>query len=263
MAVIRLGQAARNRQAEASLRQRRLAQRSGRVRRRAGATGPAIADLESHDSGTGQRGELERLVRGCGAGGVLEQVHQDLQHQGGIDLEVGAFRRDLRDDLAAGEYRGKRLAGSAEQACGGCGFGVRASDARFETGHGEQVVDAPRQARLFALQRRERRRGGFVAADLAPQRRQLEPHRGQRRAQIVGDRAQQRGLQGVALPQDLGVGGLLDQPLALDRQGDQATGRLEHRRRGVGLTRNSSRPRTAAPRRIGPRRRRAGGGGLG
>ena len=166
--------------------------------------------------------ELDRSVR-RELQRVVDQVHEHELDLGAVDLdrvELGGERdrHALGAALRARTAPGRRGVSIVQSS----GFGSAAPSSSRE--RSSRLATRPVEPLRLHVDRREQARA--VGSSLSSRVGALEPvgrgaDRGQRRAQVVADRPEDRGLDRVAPAQGLGLDGAPSEPLAVDRDGEQ------------------------------------------
>ena len=207
-----------------------------------GDPGSAVADVEHQRVVHAPGVDLHRCARGRELGGVLQDVEESLLDQRGVDEEGREVRCKADRDLERREEPAQPRHGRVEDLLEADPVALEPQGTRAQPGHVEEVLDvaieslafaADRVDQIPAIGRRQRvavRRQAGRGAD----------HRGERRAQIVGDGRQQGGPQPFGLPLDPrsfevgdqagALGGLSD--LVDDRLGESALLGCERRLSG-------------------------------
>jgi hypothetical protein len=164
------------------------------LERLSGQPGPPVGHLDLDAPGQGARRDLDRGIRGGIFGRILQQVHEDLLDQDRVDRQERQVRRQRDVDRPRAEARLEPAQGRADHLLERHPLALDLQRARLQPGHVEQVPDQALQAlglladgleQIGPLDRRQRR--AVVA-----QRRGRAGDGGQRRAQIVGDGAEER-----------------------------------------------------------------------
>ena len=175
-------------------------------------TRPALAPAGDPHRRPGRR-ELDR---------VLDQVGEhplELRRVGAHERQVGR-QRELDRVVAAGV--GGRRGDDVVQVAP---VGLRRHRAGLDPRQVEQVVDQLGQSRALGLDHLDQL-GALGLGDADRERRARGRDRGQRRAQVVRDRVEDRGLGHLGAAGGLGLGRPLGHPLALDGDVDQPADRL-------------------------------------
>ena len=173
---------------------------------------------------------------------VLDQVREDALDLDRVDVDERALAREV-DAIAARQIL-HRLANEIVERPD-LGLGLRT--AGFEPREVEQIADQPAEPLGVDGDRVEQHAAVLVAEDerLAAQRADRGRDPGQRRAEVVRDGAQQRGLDEVAAAQRLGLERLLLQAAAVERNREQRCERrqeaLPHGEIRVGIGRRVER----------------------
>ena len=142
-------------------------------------------------------------------GGIVEQVEQHLLEEHRVDVDHRQVVREVDGDVVAGEHPAGALQGAADDLGEIVRGPVRGDGAGLEPGHVEQIGDEAIQPLGFGEDGGEEVGAGFlvqVVGEVA-QRPGRPDDGGERRAQVVGDRGEQRLAQAVGLG---GAHGALD-----------------------------------------------------
>src|SRR6267378_5871382 len=190
---------------------------------------PAVGDVHDDLVALATGLHVDRLAAGRVLRRVLEQVDEHLLHQQAVDVHGWQVLGQPRGDLAVAQRLGQPGERDADQLFDGDPLAPELEAAGLQARDVEQVVDEAIEPLGLVADRLEQlalrdgvqtplplQRGAGGAGD-----------RGERRAQVVGDRAQQRIAHALGLRAHLRRLRLVGQQRAVDRDGDLAHERLE------------------------------------
>lgn len=199
-----------------------------------------------HDLAFARLGAQEDARTGRGvAGRVLEQILQHLLDQDGVDAHERQLRGEIQIDLQPRHLRLEPLQRYPHDLFEGLPFPTHDQRPRGQSRHLKQIAHQAVQPDAFLVDRLEHvpphfgGRGGVLLQEKA----RRAGDRSERRAEIVGHRAEQRVEQALSFHPERGRLGFVDEERALESERGLARERLEqappcgitHRRGRLGI----------------------------